>query len=78
MDKIEFLDQDILERLYTPTSIGDQSLTFEDFLKLPLNDEYLKNKLKSNTIDIITTPTTPIPPIPLIQTKEDDVNISEK
>ena len=33
MDKIEFLDQDILERLYTPTSIGDQSLTFEDFLK---------------------------------------------
>ena len=77
MDKIEFLDQDILERLYTPTSIGDQSLTFEDFLKLPLNDEYLKNKLKSNTIDIITTPT-PIPLIPPIQTKEDDVNISEK
>ena len=77
MDKIEFLDQDILERLYTTTSIGDQSLTFEDFLKLPVNDEYLKNKLKSNTIDIITTPTTPTP-IPLIQTKEDDVNISEK
>ena len=77
MDKIEFLDQDILERLYAPTSIGDQSLTFEDFLKLPVNDEYLKNKLKSNTIDIITTPTTPTP-IPLIPTKEDDVNISEK
>ena len=74
MDKIEFLDQDILERLYTPTSIGDQSLTFEDFLKLPVNDEYLKNKLKSNTIDIITTPT----PIHLILTKEDDVNISKK
>ena len=74
MDKIEFLDQDILERLYEPTSIGDQSLTFEDFLKLPVNDEYLKNKLKSNTIDIITTPT----PIPLILTKENDVNISEK
>ncbi len=57
MDKIEFLDQDILERLYAPTSTSDQSLTFEDFLKLPVNDEYLKNKLKSNTIDIITTPT---------------------
>ena len=71
MDKIEFLDQDILERLYTPTSIGDQSLTFEDFLKLPVNDEYLKNKLKSNTIDIITTPTTPIMmmifPIPMMK-----------
>ena len=67
MDKIEFLDQDILERLYTPTSIGDQTLTFEDFLKLPVNDEYLKNKLKSNSINIITTPT-----------KEDDVNLSEK
>ena len=58
MDKIEFLDQDILDRLYAPTSTNDQTLlTFEDFLKLPVNDEYLKNKNKSNTIDIITTPT---------------------
>ena len=66
MDKIEFLDQNILDRLYTPTLTGE-TLTFEDFLKLPLNDEYLKNKLKSNSINIITTPT-----------KEDDVNLSEK
>lgn len=43
MDKIEFLDQNILERLYTPTATGE-TLTFEDFLKLPLNDEYFKNK----------------------------------
>jgi hypothetical protein len=56
MDKIEFLDQDILDRLYAPTSTGE-TLTFEDFLKLPVNDAYLKNKNKSNTIDIITTPT---------------------
>ena len=66
MDKIEFLDQNILDRLYTPTLTGE-TLTFEDFLKLPLNDEYLKNKLKSNSINIITTPT-----------KEDDVNLPEK
>ena len=66
MDKIEFLDQNILDRLYTPTLTGE-TLTFEDFLKLPVNDEYLKNKLKSNSINIITTPT-----------KEDDVNLSEK
>ena len=67
MDKIEFLDQNILDRLYTPTSIGE-TLTFEDFLKLPLNDEYLKNKNKSNTIDITNN-------------KEDDNNkqlLSEK
>jgi hypothetical protein len=51
MDKIEFLDQNILERLYAPTEIGEP-LTFEDFLKLPLNDEYLKNKNKSSTINI--------------------------
>ena len=62
MDKIEFLDQDILTRLYEPTSISDQTLTFEDFLKLPVNDEYLKNKNKSNTIDIITTPASPSTP----------------
>ena len=66
MDKIEFLDQNILDRLYTPTLTGE-TLTFEDFLILPLNDEYLKNKLKSNSINIITTPT-----------KEDDVNLPEK
>ena len=66
MDKIEFLDQNILDRLYTPTLTGE-TLTFEDFLKLPLNDEYLKNKLKANSINIITTPT-----------KEDDVNLPEK
>ena len=66
MDKIEFLDQNILDRLYTPTLTGE-TLTFEDFLKLPVNDEYLKNKLKSNSINIITTPT-----------KEDDVNLSEE
>jgi hypothetical protein len=51
MDKIEFLDQNILDRLYAPTSIGE-TLTFEDFLKLPLNDEYVKNKNKSSTINI--------------------------
>ena len=66
MDKIEFLDQNILDRLYTPTLTGE-TLTFEDFLKLPLNDEYLKNKLKSNSINIITTPT-----------KENDVNLSKE
>jgi len=66
MDKIEFLDQDILDRLYAPTSTSDQTLTFEDFLNLPVNDEYLKNKNKSNTIDIKTT---------LIPTK---TNIKEK
>ena len=67
MDKIEFLDQNILTRLYTPTLTGE-TLTFEDFLKLPLNDEYLKNKNKSNTIDITNN-------------KEDDNNkqlLSEK
>jgi hypothetical protein len=78
MDKIEFLDQDILERLYAPTSTSDQSLTFEDFLKLPVNDEYLKNKLKSNTIDIITTPTsTSTPTKTNIITKNDEF-LSEK
>jgi hypothetical protein len=51
MDKIEFLDQNILERLYTPTAIKE-TLTFDDFLKLPLNDEYVKNKNKSVTINI--------------------------
>jgi hypothetical protein len=51
MDKIEFLDQNILDRLYAPTSIGE-TLTFDDFLKLPLNDEYVKNKNKSSTINI--------------------------
>ena len=66
MDKIEFLDQNILDRLYTPTLTGE-TLTFEDFLKLPVNDEYLKNKLKSNSINIITTPT-----------KENDVNLSKE
>ena len=66
MDKIEFLDQNILDRLYAPTLTGE-TLTFEDFLKLPLNDEYLKNKLKSNSINIITTPT-----------KENDVNLSKE
>ena len=66
MDKIEFLDQNILDRLYTPTLTGE-TLTFEDFLKLPVNDEYFKNKLKSNSINIITTPT-----------KEDDVNLSKE
>ena len=67
MDKIEFLDQNILDRLYTPTLTGE-TLTFEHFLKLPLNDEYLKNKNKSNTIDITNN-------------KEDDNNkqlLSEK
>ena len=51
MDKIEFLDQNILDRLYAPTSTGE-TLTFDDFLKLPLNDEYVKNKNKSVTINI--------------------------
>jgi len=51
MDKIEFLDQNILDRLYAPTSTGE-TLTFDDFLKLPLNDEYVKNKNKSSTINI--------------------------
>ncbi len=51
MDKIEFLDQNILDRLYAPTSIGE-TLTFDDFLKLPLNDEYVKNKNKSSIINI--------------------------
>jgi hypothetical protein len=51
MDKIEFLDQNILDRLYATTSIGE-TLTFDDFLKLPLNDEYVKNKNKSSTINI--------------------------
>ena len=51
MDKIEFLDQNILDRLYTPTSTGE-TLTFDDFLKLPLNEEYVKNKNKSSTINI--------------------------
>ena len=78
MDKIDFLDQDILERLYEPTSIGDQSLTFEDFLKLPVNDEYLKNKLKSNTIDIITTPTSTSTPIKKNIITKDDEFLSEK
>ena len=66
MDKIEFLDQNILDRLYSRTSTGE-TFTFEDFLKIPVNDEYLKNKLKSNTNDIkatttvtTTTTTTPI------------------
>ena len=66
MDRIDFLDQNILDRLYAPTSTGE-TLTFEDFLKLPVNDEYLKNKLKSNSINIITTPT-----------KENDVNLSKE
>jgi hypothetical protein len=51
MDKIEFLDQNILDRLYATTSTGE-TLTFDDFLKLPLNDEYVKNKNKSSTINI--------------------------
>jgi hypothetical protein len=51
MDKIEFLDQNILDRLYATTSTGE-TLTFDDFLKLPLNDEYVKNKNKSVTINI--------------------------
>ena len=51
MDKIEFLDQNILDRLYATTSTGE-TLTFDDFLKLPLNDEYAKNKNKSSTINI--------------------------
>lgn len=51
MDKIEFLDQNILDRLYAPTSTGE-TLTFDDFLKLPLNEEYVKNKNKSSTINI--------------------------
>ena len=51
MDKIEFLDQNILDRLYATTSTGE-TLTFDDFLKLPLNDEYVKNKNKSITINI--------------------------
>jgi hypothetical protein len=53
MEKIEFLDQNILERLYATTSTGE-TLTFDDFLKLPLNDEYVKNKNKnkSSTINI--------------------------
>ena len=51
MDKIEFLDQNILDRLYAPTSTGE-TLTFDDFLKLPLNDEYVKNKNKSSSINI--------------------------
>jgi len=51
MDKIEFLDQNILDRLYAPTSTGE-TLTFDDFLKLPLNDENVKNKNKSSTINI--------------------------
>jgi hypothetical protein len=79
MDKIEFLDQNILDRLYEPTSTSDQTLTFEDFLKLPVNDEYLKNKNKSNTIDIITTPaqTTSTPTKTNIITKYDEL-LSEK
>jgi hypothetical protein len=51
MDKIEFLDQNILDRLYATTSTGE-TLTFDDFLKLPLNEEYAKNKNKSSTINI--------------------------
>ena len=51
MDKIEFLDQNILDRLYATTSTGE-TLTFDDFLKLPLNEEYVKNKNKSSTINI--------------------------
>ncbi len=74
MDRIEFLDQDILDRLYAPTSTNDQTLTFEDFLKLPVNDAYLKNKNKSNTIDITTTPTPPSTPT---KTKDDEL-LSEK
>jgi len=51
MDKIEFLDQNILDRLYATTSTGE-TLTFDDFLKLLLNEEYVKNKNKSSTINI--------------------------
>ena len=78
MDKIEFLDQNILDRLYEPTSTSDQTLTFEDFLKLPVNDEYLKNKLKSNTIDIITTPTSTSTPTKTNIITKDDEFLSEK
>ena len=52
MDKIKFEDQNILERLYQSTSTGE-TLTYEDFLKLPLNNEYQKQqekKLSSSNI----------------------------
>jgi len=44
MERIKFESSDILDRLYAPTLTGQEALSFEDFLKLPVNEEYLKNQ----------------------------------
>ena len=39
-------DSDIIERLYKETPI--QTASFEDFLKLPANEEYKRNQEKKD------------------------------
>jgi hypothetical protein len=45
MEQFTYESKDILDRLYQETPIGESS-TYEDFLKLPLNEEYIKNQEK--------------------------------
>jgi hypothetical protein len=46
MEKIGFEPQDILERLYRPKQIYDGILTEDEFNKIPLNEDYIRNQKK--------------------------------
>jgi hypothetical protein len=46
MEKIGFEPQDILERLYRPKQIYDGILTEDEFNKIPLNEDYVRNQKK--------------------------------
>ncbi len=52
LDKITFdLDSTVIDELYKETPINESG-TIEDFLKLPVNDKYKKEKeLKKQSLD---------------------------